>query len=628
MTTTALPRPHLLDLARINPLTGRRVAARLVVFTPLVVLVAGVSAVAVTGAESRWAALLSGAVPGLGQLVQGRILVGALTLVVLLVVLALTFLRSGGGLLLLLVPWAVTDAATFGSRWSYLVALLVGVVGAVTIEVVTRSTRERRIARFRTAQAATPTTVTGERSNLVPRRVAPPPPVDRYVESYLRYLTAFGHSAPDDWTVFDDKNHLDSALRYQLVLAGWALYHQHTQHTPAFRQSAGTSLRNLAERGRDHRVWSYTTRENLKGLRIDGDPFARENVMYSGYLANVLSMYEAVTGDDRYDRPGGYTVASPRREYVWDHTAIISQLALQHAISPMGSISCFPGWVFPPCQTFSLRAIQLADLVHGTDHGYAVERFLDALPRYFLDERGKVDTSRHVTGFAHPVDHLIVGLTGQAATGLFASAFDREVMQANYEHQVRARMRPPDADGSIELELTKMDTYDTSYGWNPGQPYSFALLYAAEFGDAEAIEGLRGALLPMLTPDAARPGPGSIVSMAVTFMALINSENAIAAGHRWAACQQTTPELESAPYPDVIVTRAVTDARGVEVDLIEGPGLDGPVELTFARLAPGREHDVVIDGAPRPLATTNEDGRLRVSYEGGRASILIQPRGA
>jgi hypothetical protein len=173
-----------------------------------------------------------------------------------------------------------------------------------------------------------------------------------------------------------------------------------------------------------------------------------------------------------------------------------------------------------------------------------------------------------------------------------------------------------------------MDTYDTSYGWNPGQPYSFALLYAAEVGDVDAVEGLRGTLLPMLTPEAARPGPGSIVSMAVTFMALLNSENAVAAGHRWAACQQTTPELASAPYPEVIVTRAVTDGHGVEVDLIEGPARDGPAELTFARLAPRREHDVVVDGTAVATGTTDDDGRLTVTHDGGRASILIRPRGA
>jgi hypothetical protein len=611
-TATTTPAPAI-DLARVLPLTGRRVAARVVLLLPVATLAAGVVAAVVAGRTTGWSAILSLPVPGLGQLVQGRILVGALFLVAGLIVWIAAIMRSYGWVLFILVPWAVVDAATLGARWSLPVGIAIGLAGVVTVELVTKSLRDRRIAAFRAAheQTAGRESSAATPAHLVPVAAGPAPALDRNTEAYLRWITGFGAAAPDDWSVFDDPKHVDSALRYQMAVCGWALYHFQHQHTPAYREAAGVALGNFAERGRDPKVWGYTFRENLKGLRIDGDPFERENVMYSGYLANVIGMFEAMTGDHRYDEPGGYSVTNGRRTYEWDHHRIVDQLALQHAISPMGSITCFPGWLWPACQTFSLRGIQLADLTHGTDHGHAVERFVEAFPKWFMEEDGSILTCRHVTGVKHPIDHLVVGLTGQAATGLFAGAFDASLIHRNYEAQVLPRLR--ESDGGLELELSRLDTYDTSYGWNPGMPYSFALLYATELGDHDTAAGLRATLEQMLTPDEARPGPGSQVSMAITLMALINSQHAMAAGHRHAPCQDTTPELASAPWPQVIVSHATTNGTDLDIELLAGPAANGPVDLSFARLAPGVTYRPIRDGVAGEELTADHDGMLRLS---------------
>ncbi|HEX9765905.1 MAG TPA: hypothetical protein VGA36_04015 [Nitriliruptorales bacterium] len=625
-TTTTTP-GHAIDLSHVLPLTGRRTAARVVLTMPVAVLAVGIVASVVGGRTSGWSAILSLPVPGLGQLVQGRTLVGVLFVVAGLVVWAATIMRSYGWALFLLVPWAVADAATLGSRWSLPIGVGIGLVGALAVELITRSLRNRRIAAFRAAEELAAERPAGEPTavpaHLVPVSAGQPPALDRNIEAYLRHFAAFGASAPDDWSVFDDPKHVDSALRYQLAVSGWALYHLQAQYTPAYRQAAAVALGNFAERGRDPRVWGYTLLENLKAFRIDGDPFERENVMYSGYLANVIGMFEAMSGDHRYDEPGGYSVTNGRRTYAWDHHRIVDQLALQHAISPLGSITCFPGWMWPACQTFSLRGIQLADLTHGTDHGHAVQRFVEAFPRWFMDDDGSILTSRHVTGVRHPVDHLVVGLTGQAATGLFAGAFDPALIHRNYEAQVLPRLRPTD-DGRLELELSTLDTYDTSYGWNPGMPYSFALLYAAELGDHDTAAGIRATLEQMLTPDEARPGPGSLVSMAITLMALINSERALAAGHRHAPCQDTTPELASAPYPQVIVSRATTDGTDLDAELLAGPAANGEVDLAFARLAPGATYRPIMDQVAGDPVVADRDGTLRLPCPTGRTRTRFQ----
>jgi hypothetical protein len=484
-----------------------------------------------------------------------------------------------------------------------------GLLAGVVAEALNFHAKQRRLARVAAARASLPTHVSTPAYHPVEHGAVPP--LDRYADAYLRYFLRFGHTDPTDWNVFDDPKHVDAAQRYQMVAAAWALFVSQHLVTPAHRAAAATSIGNIAERCRDYRVWSYTRLQNVKSFRIDGDPFRHENVMYSAYAADILSMYEAVSGDTRYDAPGGYSVSDKSRTYPWSHEEIVDNLAVQHAASVHGAISCVPGWLWPPCQTFSMRSIQLGDLVHGTDHSWAIERFVDSFGKYFVSPDGHIDTCRNIGGFVHPTDAFLVGVSGQAGTGAMMSPFGREHVERNYETQLKTRMSAPDDEGRIHLKLSKIDTLDTSYGWNPAQPYSLALLYATEMGDAEASAGLRRTLEAMLTPDGDRPGPGSILSMGFTFMALVNVERGLAAAHRQVAAHATTPEVEHAPYPQIVVTGATADADGLRASLTPGPAANGEAEVRFARLRPDATYRLSGAGPTRDL-TADTTGRLSI----------------
>jgi hypothetical protein len=285
-----------------------------------------------------------------------------------------------------------------------------------------------------------------------------------------------------------------------------------------------------------------------------------------------------------------------------------------------------PGWLWPPCQTFSLRSIQLGDLVHGTDHGWAIERFVESFGKYFVSSDGHIDTCRSIGGFVHPTDAFLVGVSGQAGTGAMMSPFGREYVERNYDLQVKPRTSAPDDEGRITLRLSKIDTLDTSYGWNPAQPYSLALLYAKEMGDTETAAGLQRTLESMLTPDGVRPGPGSILSMAFTFLALVNTERGLASAHRQVPAHATTPELEHAPYPQVVVTSASasTDAAGdgVRVSLAPGPSANGQAEIGFARLRPHASYRLSGTGETRDV-TADATGRVPVKVSSSESHELV-----
>ncbi|MGH2727004.1 MAG: hypothetical protein ACRDKS_08505, partial [Actinomycetota bacterium] len=508
--------------------------------------------------------------------------------------------------------------------WSILAGVAAGMIVILAGRGIATLRREAKRRRFRAARAegpARPWTGVGLRSEVAPVERTTP-----LQEQFLRRFLDFGHRPLDDWSAFTEGGEsTDGALRYQSVLAAWSLFLAQNRLTPAYREASADAIRNLAERCRDHRVWSYWRKQNLTGaFRSDPDPFREENVMYAGYVADIIGMYEALSGDHRFDEPGGYSVSDGVRTFDWNHVDIIDRLAEQHGTSPLGSIPCQPGWAFPVCQTFSLRAILLGDRLHGQDHSWAIERFLDAF-QFFVGNEGAIALSRHnVFGLGYPLSYMLA-LNGQAGTGAFLSPFAKDIVEEHYAKQVKPQMYVDD-DGKTRLKLRKIDTYDTSYGHpNLAMPYSTVLLYAREIGDEESAHGLQASLEEMLTPDGPWPAPGTVVSNAITFMALLGTEGGLAAAHRRVAANETTPELASAPYPNVVVSRAVWDGTSLRCEIAPGPDPRASVELRFARLEPGRSYALhgLGDAVTR---AADAAGRMTVEVPGDRRhSLELRP---
>jgi hypothetical protein len=88
---------------------------------------------------------------------------------------------------------------------------------------------------------------------------------------------------------------------------------------------------------------------------------------------------------------------------------------------------------------------------------------------------------------------------------------------------------------------------------------------------------------------------------------------------------RTGPRLAEAAYPDVLVAKAVTDGRAL--DLVLRPG-NGSVRsaLAIERLTPGATYDV--DGATVDHVTAGSDGRAIVEVDlGDRREVTVRPRG-
>jgi hypothetical protein len=153
---------------------------------------------------------------------------------------------------------------------------------------------------------------------------------------------------------------------------------------------------------------------------------------------------------------------------------------------------------------------------------------------------------------------------------------------------------------------------------------------AKEFGDNELADALEMSIdkrYKTVRQNGARAYTGiSSWGNAGHVLARFTTENSmhdLLAG-KVPAPWRTGPILAQAAYPDVLVARAVTDGRAL--DLVLRPGNDGGrTTLGVERLAP--RHNYVVMGGVDETVTAGDDGCALVSVDlDDRREVVLRPR--
>ena len=129
-----------------------------------------------------------------------------------------------------------------------------------------------------------------------------------------------------------------------------------------------TSVRNVAAAG-------FDTISNVVNTSSLATRFARrrENIMWTGHVLHVVALYETLTSDDKFSRPGGLAVTeSDGKTYRTDAKELALHVAACMRINATGGVPCEPGLVFFQCQNHPFCAFTLLE---GLDH----------FPRGFFD---------------------------------------------------------------------------------------------------------------------------------------------------------------------------------------------------------------------------------------------------
>ncbi|KQU04012.1 hypothetical protein ASG56_11335 [Rhodococcus sp. Leaf7] len=449
--------------------------------------------------------------------------------------------------------------------------------------------------------------------------------------AHLRLALDLGLQPLENFDGFDHRDQFrEAALRYQLSILGYALSMYRYTHTPAFSGYLAEAQRNAVVKMGDRRVWGYWPLENAWGrFSVGRDPVRnRDNVMLTGWQGAAVGMYESF-GDDRFSRPGGLSyVWSDDVRYDHDFPALAASIHRNMTASPFTLFSCEPRWIYPVCNAFGVITMQLSDRLHGTEY---VADLQDDIHRSYEMEFQRPD------GRSIGVRNETLGMSwniwaGQGVTlptTYWLGAFAPDLSHRSWWLTRRDALTHDGHHYRLPRSAaTRCDAGDYSFG-SDAFAHVFLALTAREVGDIEvaddALDYVDSVGRRSDQDGVARyeglSTQGNLYALMARFSRPAANRDLVGAGlpTQWL----TGPQLAEAPYPDVLVARAVSDGR--DLDLVLFPGATGSrVTLVVDRLVPRRTYRV--RGAVTEAVQSDDDGRARVQVDlAGRTAVRLDP---
>eukprot|EP01083_Nonionella_stella_P203561 742720_1 len=210
-----------------------------------------------------------------------------------------------------------------------------------------------------------------------------------------------------DWDIKSNPSQASfSSLRYQL---GFATYSAASacSATPAYREICSKSMSNMIDRMIDRQVWhaiadeqwgpkSYNRGECATPNAPDSkwaqaetwpDPVIFQNIMYSGHLAQMIVLFEAVTGNMTYSINGWHFIYNDTSTPIHYNTEkLLDALSIQQTNpnNKQGGIPCEPYKVFTECNQNPNVALRSYVNSHKPNENYSYGT--DKFAKYLVNE--------------------------------------------------------------------------------------------------------------------------------------------------------------------------------------------------------------------------------------------------
>jgi hypothetical protein len=406
-----------------------------------------------------------------------------------------------------------------------------------------------------------------------------------------------------------------AAVRYQLQFAGYALALLQASHQPAFTGYLRHGQRQLILKLGNPRVWRYWALERLWGHgRLDPDPTARDNIMYTGFGALQMALTQAAGGVREWLEPGSLVLRHPRRGALPADLSTLGRcLQRDLAGSPLTLMACEPNWVYPLCNTLSASALAALEAQTGqpcwSPHA---ERFRHALITEFMAPGGHFVPFRSLyTGWAAPV---MGGALPVAMTCFFLHALWPDLA---WQQWLLLRERLLCRDGRTLRRRAFWSLDVGNYRRSDAAALAGTALAARELGD-ETVALLCLEALEARHPDVVRGAHRhrsglSVWGHALETMARCTSAGAFRRLVLAPAAPVSGPLLAEVPYHQVMVASARQTPEGLQAALV--PLQAGHHAIGFSGLRPGRPCELLADGLAHPLvADARGQATLKLSF--------------
>ncbi len=446
----------------------------------------------------------------------------------------------------------------------------------------------------------------------------------------VRYVLDRGLQPVDAFNGFDIIDQFQpAALRYQINHLGFALGVVQGAYCPNFTGYLRTAQRNLIDKYLLRKVWGYWVYESCWGhLNFTNfDPAARDNIMLTGWFGMHVGQYMLNSGDHSYAEPGALTFRlNQNTAYVHDIHTVIGSVVSNYETAEFGLFACEPNWIYPICNHYGMGSLAVHDALFGSAHVKThLPNWLDKLDTEFTDGAGSIIglRSQHLgIEFPFPV--------GEAGYASFANIFTPDRAKTLWAI-ARKEIEPAlvrDANGQERIALPGKGLDPGNY--RPGFVAAFGGVLAAarEFGDERIVAAALNSLATCgetIENGVRSYSTGSNLANAVAVMGRIARTGDFARSFAEGPpeCTAEGPVLASAIYPDVLVGKAFSNGRDLELVLHPGKASAGPHELGFERLRPNARY--AVEGGPISALVADAAGCARMHIDlNGRTQLWLR----
>jgi hypothetical protein len=362
------------------------------------------------------------------------------------------------------------------------------------------------------------------------------------------------------------------------------------------------------------------------------DPVREKDIMYSGHLLQMISLYETLYDDREFDRPHSmiFEISGDNGFiHTYDHKSLAELIAKQYPDSGYVGIECEPNDVYAECNQHAILGLMQFDQVHGTHLSDVGEQFWAKAV-----ELGYIDPQTHRTMCYYKAKEKLRIDTPYAWSdgwlGVMYNAWDRERVSKLYPTQRDAEL-PALIDANPERWRVRWGNPFVSYD------FGFLAAYAAEVGDKTTAQRLldyadqhfapkwvngryfypRHDVITQSQLSEVQPSPlpdrllgehhvGPLTNAMLTFARLDPGEGIWNLYNKISVtsfAHSGDPEVVGVRYPEVLITQAYydKDKRRLAVATVPGTDYRGRTSFGIRNLSSQARYVVTVDGAEQVL---------------------------
>ena len=463
-----------------------------------------------------------------------------------------------------------------------------------------------------------------------------------------------------------------SSARYTIAFMTYFLALEQFSKTPAYTDLLQPAMDRLIQKMLQRTVWSYWA-EVSRGVppaepNLDApypeehDPVAHRNIMYSGHLAQMISLYEKIYRDFKWATPKSIDFAwSDKEHYYYDTHSLHKVIFDQFVKLPDHAIECSPNMAFPVCNQHPIIALMLYDQNYHTAY-YPTARKLHL--EFYLDNQ-LIDPNDHtVAGLMLVKQHTIINRENPR----FDNVADYIIRPLNWMHIIETFTGAVDGWNGAFMNSWAPDMVKVHYPYqkkdyvvvkNDQMAYiahkgvyeqisgPFFAVYAAEMGDLKLRDQLlnwsadkfkaqwdsegdyfypAGVDMPITIWPSTR-FRGIPLTDKLAALAAANSKDGLRTLHLapFPGNDPKSPKVEGVAYPVVLLKRAIFDPTVKALIVTTTPGETNGLKqtnLNVTRLDPAETWNLYVDGHKKASYTAVDHISLVVDLAAQHDMVL------